>query len=257
MTAANPYKVDFTVPANLADGSYQVWIHNGHGGNYGWSGPIPLTVNDGMQWATGQTFNVKDYGAKGDGVTDDEAAIEAAMDAASNVPWSTVYLPTGTYMVSQGFFPRNQVRWLGDGPKQTSIKCNSNFVNPAAMAAAIVCFSTMGVSDVTFQGLTINPNGNLNRYLTTPIHMRNSDNVRFINVTINAKGYDTADFHASTHLSFRIARSWTAGPASSSARPGKSSSMAAHLWRERRQHDVTWWGGDSMSCTNTTAQDLR
>ncbi|MEI9999804.1 MAG: glycosyl hydrolase family 28-related protein [Verrucomicrobiota bacterium] len=107
VTAANPYKVDFTVPTGLADGSYQVWIHNGHGGHYGWSGPLPLTVNDGMTWSS-QQYNVKDFGAKGDGVTDDQAAIEAAVQAAAASPWSTIYLPAGTYMVSRGFTPAEQ-----------------------------------------------------------------------------------------------------------------------------------------------------
>ena len=29
-TAVNPYKVDFVVPSDLAAGSYQIWVHNGH-----------------------------------------------------------------------------------------------------------------------------------------------------------------------------------------------------------------------------------
>jgi hypothetical protein len=42
----NPYRVDFTVPANLLSAdSYKVWIHNGHGGKYGWSTPIALDVD--------------------------------------------------------------------------------------------------------------------------------------------------------------------------------------------------------------------
>ncbi|MCF6205336.1 MAG: hypothetical protein L3J47_00385 [Sulfurovum sp.] len=44
------------------------------------------------------TFNVRSYGAVGDGVTDDTAAISAASFAAGN--GGTVYLPSGTYLVS-------------------------------------------------------------------------------------------------------------------------------------------------------------
>lgn len=49
--------------------------------------------------ATG-TFSVKDYGATGDGSTDDAAAIQAALDDVSqNKPGSTLFFPAGTYLV--------------------------------------------------------------------------------------------------------------------------------------------------------------
>lgn len=44
-------------------------------------------------------FNVKDFGATGDGITDDTAAIQAALTAAG-VSGGTVYFPAGTYLVS-------------------------------------------------------------------------------------------------------------------------------------------------------------
>ena len=41
--------------------------------------------------------NVKDFGAKGDGVTNDTSAIKSAI--ATLVPYDTLYFPTGTYIV--------------------------------------------------------------------------------------------------------------------------------------------------------------
>jgi polygalacturonase len=257
VTAANPYKVDFTVPAGLVDGDYQVWVHNGHGGHYGWSGPLTLTVNDGMPW-TAQQFNVKNYGALGDGVTDDEAAINAAMIAAGQSPWSTLYFPTGIYMVSRGFYFPSQVRWLGDGPTKTFLKANSGFVTPTAYDGRRYCllFSNNGISSATFQDMTIDANGNMNGYLPEAIYMRFDQDLRFINVNINAKGYSIGDFHGSTRVSFENCGLTGGG---SGIFFGSATQVFIDHCQIYGTNDantlLTWWGGDGMSCTNTTAQD--
>lgn len=71
--------------------------------------PVGTTVQEGATAATFQniwnqisqlTFNVKLYGAKGDGVTDDTAAIQAAINAAVAAGGGVVFFPLGTYVLS-------------------------------------------------------------------------------------------------------------------------------------------------------------
>ena len=60
-----------------------------------------------------QTVSVKDFGAVGDGVTDDTAAIQDAIDAFPN--GVTIYFPRGTYRVTAQIVVNTKVSLLGDG----------------------------------------------------------------------------------------------------------------------------------------------
>lgn len=69
-------------------------------------------------------FDVRMYGAKGDGVADDTSAIAAAMTAA-NATKSQVYFPAGTYLIST---PLNfTVSMVGAGRNATTIKAAAGF----------------------------------------------------------------------------------------------------------------------------------
>ncbi len=254
--AANPYKVDFTVPKSLANGDYLVWAHNGHGVHFGWSGPLTLTINDGMPWSQ-QVFNVKDFGAKGDSATDDEAAIQAACHAASAAPWSTIYLPAGTYMVSRGFTPPSKVRWKGDGPTKTILKANSAFVKPTTYDGRRYCllFSDGGLDNLAFQDMTLDANGNMNGYLQNLIHLRSATDVRFENVTMNALGFDIADFHNDTRLRLKNCNATGKGFFFGAAR--QVVIEGCNLYGTNDANTLlTFWGATDVSCTNTSGQDF-
>src|SRR6516225_205857 len=57
------------------------------------------------QGAFGACFNVKAYGAAGDGVTDDTASIQAAINAAGAAPNGVACFPAGTYRLTEAIRP--------------------------------------------------------------------------------------------------------------------------------------------------------
>jgi len=59
---------------------------------------IALLLATFSQAQSGIFYNVKDYGAKGDGQTIDTKSIDAAIDAASEKGGGTVFFPAGTYL---------------------------------------------------------------------------------------------------------------------------------------------------------------
>lgn len=75
-------------------------------------------------------ISVKDFGAKGDGIADDHAAIQAALDAATysgsaGKGWA-VYLPAGQYLISDTLEIPNATVFFGDGRQQTVIRPYDN-----------------------------------------------------------------------------------------------------------------------------------
>jgi hypothetical protein len=83
----------------------------------------------------GALFNVLDYGAVGDGVTDDTAAIQAAIDAAAAQGGGIVKLPYGQFLVSELVFDNGCAQVILEGsvnaytysnPQSTSVLvCNT------------------------------------------------------------------------------------------------------------------------------------
>lgn len=72
----------------------------------------------------GKVFSVRDYGAKGDGVTSDQTAVAAAISAAA-VAGGTVWFPDGTYLVT-GLTMADNITLLGNGKMRSVIKSSTN-----------------------------------------------------------------------------------------------------------------------------------
>lgn len=69
-----------------------------------------------VDWRSGSFLNVLDYGATGDGVTDDTAAIQATIAAAAaSTATRTVFLPPGTYLLASNLTLPGKVSLVGCG----------------------------------------------------------------------------------------------------------------------------------------------
>lgn len=128
LVKVNPYKVTFKLPADVAAGTdYELWVHNGHGGEFGWSGPLKLHVDTQERYIwRGKILNVKDFGAKGDGRTDDAKAIQAAIDAASN--GDRIHFPAGKYrLVAKSLNSSKNLSFEGEENGQSEILTDADF----------------------------------------------------------------------------------------------------------------------------------
>ena len=101
-----------------------------------------------------ETISVKDFGATGDGVTDDTAAIQFAVTAAAG---KALYFPGGTYIVSSVITLLSNTSLYGDRGV-TTIKLKGI----AYPAANVSIFVLTGITNVYIYGLTFNGNkGNI------------------------------------------------------------------------------------------------
>jgi len=93
------YSIIARLPPNTASGTYDLWVHNGYGGTSAWGDGAKLTVRLPVQWPD-RVFNVRDFGARGDNITDDSSAVHSAFDAAQRNGGGVIYFPAGTYRLS-------------------------------------------------------------------------------------------------------------------------------------------------------------
>jgi hypothetical protein len=193
--AVNPYKVDFTVPATMSNGTCEVWVHNTRGGKYGWSGPLTLTIRNAVSW-NGPVYSVKTYGAKGDGVTDDVVAINDALVYAATDAASTLYFPTGVYVISHNLIIPSNVRWRGDGKDFSFLKCATNW--GGSYTNYMLFDNGSPKSTTAIEDLTLDTN----KKCPYVLYQRDADSLWFTRVRF-VGGTGLNDLNGSSHVFFK------------------------------------------------------
>jgi len=147
-------------------------------------------------------FNVKTWGATGDGVTDDTAAILNTLHAAAANGGGTVYFPMGIYTNAGGFYITNNIKILMDGVQPDSDGTGS-LTNIQAAAARLVynnaggflfCFSNTSGGMIE-GGAMVNLNPNCaSGEVVTCVHTNWNQKIDFLNTFISG-GYDGVQWH--------------------------------------------------------------
>jgi len=122
--------------------------------NQGGTGAQDRTLTSKLQ----ETVSVKDFGAVGDGVTDDTAAIQAAVDSGAG----KVLFPAGTYNLKMIFIDTGNVRLIGDNATivQFHDNVNSTIVggNAGQYKVSAAFFTKRGCENVEITGFTFTTN---------------------------------------------------------------------------------------------------
>lgn len=101
------------------------------------TGAVQRTVESKLQ----DVVSVKDFGAVGDGVADDTAAIQAAINASTNV-----YVPAGNYAINTPLIVPANKTIFGEGVIQAKSGYTSNYLMVVGAESTIRCLSFDGTN---------------------------------------------------------------------------------------------------------------
>ena len=115
--------------------------------------------------AKSEIFNVKNFGAIGNGKTDDTKAIQKAIDAASVIQESIIFFPKGTYLLTkyistnnylENYFLRvhSNITFRGEGAVSV-IKIGDHLFDKKDTIANAHLFYGIGIKNLQFNNLMI------------------------------------------------------------------------------------------------------
>lgn len=102
---------------------------------------------------TGAPVNVKDYGAAGDGLTNDAAAFAAAIAAVASTG-QAIYVPAGTYVISSALTSTGHLNMFGDGDKSV-LDFSAATIAGSCITVSGALTQIQNISSASIYGLTV------------------------------------------------------------------------------------------------------
>ena len=114
VTEAGKYSLTCALPQDLAPGPYEIWIHGGRGGAWGWGGPLRLDVAETRAHAKAEkTLKLADD-------------VQKALDAMAERGGGTVRLPAGHFSFTGTLRIPANVMLAGAGREATTLELQTS-----------------------------------------------------------------------------------------------------------------------------------